>query len=289
MFNRLMLGHVVVLVATTGLIAAPPDAVLKSTVERFEKSIADAEGKLRANLDKALTRAKDRAAREEIAYQIEQFDKVREVPAGIPTKEYVQSRDTAISALASQFETRIKSLRSAKKTAAADDLEGEYAALVKKARDFGIAMPDPAPTPLVVIRNKASGGVLEAVDPKRGGSKVLVANYVQGRVNQVWRLERGAGGVAFRSAGGNLYLHVPASSQTEGEQLVLWGPEKVNEHFSWKGQERLREVSLVSCFNGLALSSKVITEKGQTATYLTQEKLPEKPTVDQVWKIEVQK
>ncbi|WP_168219354.1 hypothetical protein [Limnoglobus roseus] len=40
------------------------------------KAIANAEGKLRANLEKALTEAKDRAGWEEVAYQIDKFREV---------------------------------------------------------------------------------------------------------------------------------------------------------------------------------------------------------------------
>jgi len=286
--HRHLIGQLVVLMAASALTAAPPDD-LKRAGEGFEKAVTDAEGKLRASLTAAGEKAKDKAAKVKVAYQVEQFDKFRELPTCVPTKEYTRARDAAIKELASRYEPAVKSLR-AKDPDGADELEGEYAALVKKARGFGLAVPDPSTNPVVVIRCKAGDGVLEAVDPKAAGSKVVVSKFARGRASQLWRVERGDGGFALRSAAGSGYLHVPAGSQTEGERLVLWDMETANANFSWKAEERLREVVLVSCFNELALTKKEITEKGQVGTYLVQDKKGKKKAPpEQVWTIEVQK
>jgi hypothetical protein len=289
MLNRPFLGQVVLIVATSVLTGAQPEGNFKTVDERYLKAISDAEEKLFANLNKVLAKAKDKPAREKIAYEIEQFKKYKLIPAGVPTKDYVRARDAAITALASQYEPAIKAQRAAKNSDEADTLEKNYGTLVKNARGFGIAIPDPASRPFVIIRNVAENAVLEAIDPKRSGSRLTVAKYARGKPGQIWRLEQGEGGVAFRSTLSNLCLHVPAGTRTEGDRLILYGPESLNAHYSWTADEQLREVVFVSCFNDLVLSVKEITEKGQVGTFIIQEKRSEEKPARQYWKIELAK
>ena len=71
--------------------------------------------------------------------------------------------------------------------------------------------------------------------------------------------------------------------------MVLWRPEyrPPNKHFSWKANERVHEVVLVSCFNELVLTANEVTERGVIQTLLTQEKQQESSPTTQVWTIEV--
>ena len=288
---KLQAVGILALWATSAVVpAAPPEKELPKAVERFEKAISDAERNLRGSIDKVIAKTKDKATIAKIAYEYGRFDKSREVPSIVPTKDYIRARDSAIAALGSQFEPAIKARRAAKETVAADKLELEYAKLVKGARGFGLAVPNPANLPFVVIRNK-DGEVLEPIDPKKGGSLIAVTKHVPGRQSQAWRLERGEDGFAFRNAAGGLYLHVPASSQTEGERMILWtsGDNPPNKHFCWKADEHLREVLLDSCFNELTLTVKEINEKGVVRNLLVQEKKIENNSFSQVWKLEIQK
>ena len=263
---------------------------MTKAIDRYHNAILDAERALRGNLEKASAKSKDKAVLAKIAYESDRFEKHREVPTCVVTKEYVRSRNAAIAALATQYEPVIQAQRTAKKLDAADEYEKDYSILVKKARGFGLAIPDPATSPLVVIRSRDGDLVLEPLEPSKFGSRVTLSKYVRGRPSQVWRVERGEEGFAFRNSVEGLYLHVPASSGAEGEKLVLWRPEgQPSIHFSWKADERLREVVLVSSLNELLLTSKEINEKGVIKTLLTQEKKLKEITAAQVWKLEVQK
>ena len=267
-----------------------PKADMSKAIERYQNAILDAERTLRSNLEKASAKSKDKASSAKIAYESDRFEKCREVPNCIQTKEYSRARNAAIAALAAQFEPVIQAQRTAKNPDDADELEKEYAKLVKQGRGFGLAIPDPATSPLVVIRSRQGDLVLEPVDPTKFGSKVTLSKYVRGRPSQVWRVERGEDGFAFRNSVEGLYLHIPASSGAEGEKMVLWRPEgQPNIHFSWKADERLSEVVLVSSLNDLLLTSKEINEKGVINTFLTQEKKLKQIPAAQVWKLEVQK
>ena len=272
--------------------AAPPsDPKLKKSVEQFEKSMADADKQLRSSLVKASDKAKDKATFTKIEYEFNRFEKTKELPTVVPVKDYLRMRDAAVTALASKYEPAIKALRAGKNASDADELEQEYAEVLKKGRGFGLALPaDPSLKPLVVIRSK-DGQALEPVDPKRAGSFVILAKYVRGKPNQAWYLDRGESGVVFRTALGDLCLHVPAGTRNPGDRLVLWGPEvsPPNDSFSWKVEERLREAMFASAYNDLVLSTREVNEKGVLNVYLTQETAEKMPPAAHLWKIELVK
>lgn len=295
--RRQILGIAVLAAAAAVAGSAPPEKDFKVIAEKFEKAVKDAEVGLKANLEKAAAKAKDKdkVAAAKIAYEAERFDKYRELPSSLSNKEskdYLRARDAAVAALTFHYDTQIKALRAAKKTATADEFEHDFGRLLKAARGFGLAVPDPGPRPFVVIRAKDGDAVLEPLDPRKSGTKIALTKYVRGKQSQLWTMERGEDGLAFRAVLGNgLYLHVPGSSTTEGEQLMLYvpGDRPPNVHYCWKADEQAREVILASSFNGLAMATKEVTEKGVLRTLLVQEKKPNVVPSAQVWKIEVPK
>lgn len=285
------------LVLGTGIATADAtEKELEQATARCEKAIAKAEADFRETLAKAASKSKDRAAQVKLTYQLERFEKLKDVQTIAQAREYWRAREAALADLARVYEPAIRARRSGKLHESSDLfdsanlLERKQSELVKAARGFGLAVPDPEKEPIVVVRNVESGCVLEPTDPKGWSSRIEVNKYVRGKASQLWKLERGEEGISLKTAGG-MHLHVPAGSTADGEKLVLWRCDErpTSKSFCWNVDESLREIVLLSALNGFALSSAEVAERGILKTYATQTKKAEKRIPSQVWKIEVVK
>ena len=283
-----------------GAVGAEPDRTeaLAKAKTKFEQDVSKAEDVLIASMEKAQTKAQaagNKAAAEKLTYDRELFVSQRILPTTVPTAAYLKVRSQAVTALGAVYQPVIKELTKAKKTEEAEALENALSALLKSARGYGLAVPDLAARPLLVIENKALvGQVIETVNAEFGyGEAVLAAKAGKRKPLQCWRLEREEKGYTIQSAGAAVKA-MCATTKVDAGKVVpglmtykLDTQKETPDRFLFQLTENRSEVLIVSSAKGessgyvLATVEKKV--KGVTVHELTLEKKETPPKPNQLW------
>ncbi len=193
-------------------VGADPDRTeaLARAKTKFEHDIEKAENALVESMDRAEKKARDagkKADADKLVYERDQFNAQRILPTVIAPTAYLKQRAQAVAALETAYLPAIKELTKAKKGDEAEALETALSDLLKAARGYGLAVPELAQHPQVLIENKASGQVLEAEKDGRG-ELYLAAKVGKKKPNQCWYLEREEKGYTVKNVQTGRSLHV---------------------------------------------------------------------------------
>jgi len=276
---------------------AQPDrqmAALAKAKEKFETEISKADDALIGSLDKALTKAKssgNKALAEKVAYERDLFVNQRIIPTTVPTAAYVKQRSQATAVLLSVYRPAIAALSKAKKDDEAVALESALSDLLKAARGYGLALPDLASRPPVIIESKATGLVLES---RKDGRGELMLREKVGRRNalQCWFLDRDEKGYVITNAQTkeSLYVTLAAVGDTT-DYRVYTNPLEADKAVPDRSLFQLTElrdgVTLTSLYKGGAKGSVLAAAekklKGVTVHELLLTKKESSPSDKQIW------
>jgi hypothetical protein len=276
--------------------AAQPDRAeaLAKAKAKFEQDVSKAEDALIAGMDKALAKASNKTAAEKLTYERELFVNQRIVPTLVPAGAYVKQRSQATAALEAAYLPAIRDLRKATKDEEAAALESALGDLLKAARGYGLALPDLARRPPLVIENKATGLVLEP-DSKNAGHLALVPKQGKRRPAQCWYIDRDPKGYVFVNASTGRAICLYGSSTVNGVPVTPLSTGKIDpqkdvpERSLFQLTESGREVLISPGPKGEAgdrvLAASEKKQKGVTVHEPWPEKKGRRPAPNQLWVI----
>ncbi|QJW94500.1 RICIN domain-containing protein [Frigoriglobus tundricola] len=268
---------------------AEPDRTeaLARAKAKFELDIEKAEKALAESLDRAEKKARDagkKADVDKLLYERDLFNAQRIPPTVIASAAYLKQRAQAVAALEAVYLPAIKELSKAKKGDEAEALETALSDLLKTARGYGLAVPELALHPQLLIENKASGQVLEAAKDGQG-ELYLAAKVGKKKPGQCWYLERDETGYTVKNVQSGRCLQV-GNGFSAG--TAKFDPKRdAADRVLFEVTEVRREVLIVSQvksgLNGYVLTVVEKKQKGVTTYELQMDRKDAPPAPNQLW------